>query len=84
MLNPIEWIDPGASRIPASVKQEFAQENKDFFGTEKCECCGTDVIPGQKSQRGVMPPTNERRFDHIEFDSLGGANDEKNTPVALP
>lgn len=50
MLNPIEWVDPlGLARIPASVKQKVAQENKDFFGTEKCECCGADVIPGCKA-----------------------------------
>ncbi|WP_161788602.1 RHS repeat-associated core domain-containing protein [Burkholderia paludis] len=79
---PTGWIDPvGLARIPASVKQKVAQENKDFFGTEKCECCGTDVIPGQKSQRGVTPPANERQFDHVEPDSLGGANNEKNTQL---
>lgn len=80
--NPIEWVDPlGLARIPAFVKKKVAQENKDHFGTEKCECCGTDVIPGQKNQRGVTPPTNERQFDHIEPDALGGANDEKNTQL---
>ncbi|WP_246797609.1 RHS repeat-associated core domain-containing protein [Burkholderia perseverans] len=79
---PTEWIDPlGLARIPASVKQKVAQENKDFFGTETCECCGTDVVPGQKSQRGVIPPANERQFDHVEPDSLGGANNEKNTQL---
>lgn len=68
--NPIEWVDPlGLARIPAFVKKKVAQENKDHFGTEKCECCGTDVIPGQKNQRGVTPPTNERQFDHIEPDA---------------
>ncbi|WP_405045170.1 HNH endonuclease [Paraburkholderia sp.] len=38
-------------------------------------------MPGQKSQRGVTPPTNERQFDHIDPDSLGGANNEENTQI---
>lgn len=80
--NPIEWVDPlGLARIPKSVKDKVAQENQDFFGKATCECCGVDVVPGKKSQRGVTPPTNERQFDHIEPDVLGGANDEANTQV---
>ncbi|MGT0247365.1 HNH endonuclease [Burkholderia pyrrocinia] len=69
------------ARIPKSVKDKVAQENQDFFGKATCECCGVDVVPGKKSQRGVTPPTNERQFDHIEPDVLGGANDEANTQV---
>ncbi|MGR3910682.1 RHS repeat-associated core domain-containing protein, partial [Burkholderia sp. SR8] len=80
--NPIEWIDPlGLARIPKSVKDKIAKENQEFFGKGTCECCGVEVVPGKKSQRGITPPTNERQFDHIEPDVLGGANDEDNTQV---
>jgi RHS repeat-associated protein len=80
--NPLTWIDPlGLARIPQSVKNKVAKENEDFFGQQTCECCGTEVVPGQKSQRGVTPPQNERQFDHIEPDAHGGANNEANTQI---
>lgn len=80
--NPVQWIDPlGLARIPKSVKTKVAIENKQFHGVESCEKCLVTVVPGQKSQRGVTPPPNERQFDHIEPDSLGGANDEGNTQI---
>ncbi|NWD83034.1 RHS domain-containing protein [Pseudomonas reactans] len=80
--NPVGWIDPfGLARIPKSVKQKVANENRNFFGVETCESCVSEVVPGQKNVRGVTPPTNERQFDHIHPDSLGGANDESNTQV---
>jgi len=34
-----------------------------------------------KESTRCRAPTNERQFDHIEPDSLGGANDEKNTQL---
>ena len=37
-----------------------------------CENCGTDVVPGQKSQSGVTPPANERQRDHIIPKSKNG------------
>ena len=80
--NPVQWIDPlGLARIPKSVKTKVAIENKQFHGVESCEKCLVTVVPGQKSQRGVTPPPNERQFGHIEPDSLGGANDEGNTQI---
>ena len=80
--NPTGWVDPlGLARIPKSVKAKVALENQEVFGVETCEKCLTSVVPGKKSQRGVTPPTNERQFDHIHPDSLGGANDESNTQI---
>jgi len=80
--NSVQWIDPlGLARIPKSVKTKVAAENKQFHGEETCEKCLVTVVPGKKSQRGVTPPSNERQFDHIEPDSLGGANDEGNTQI---
>ncbi|MFW9082021.1 RHS repeat-associated core domain-containing protein [Pseudomonas sp. P2757] len=80
--NPLEWVDPlGLARIPKKVKANVATENKEFYGVETCEKCLIAVVPGKKSQRGVTPPSNERQFDHIDPDSLGGGNDEANTEI---
>ena len=80
--NPVEWIDAlGLARIPKSVKTKVAMENQEVFGVETCEKCLTAVVPGKKSQRGITPPLNERQFDHIHPDSLGGDNNEKNTQI---
>ena len=35
----------------------------------------------QKKSTGITPPLNERQFDHIHPDSLGGDNNEKNTQI---
>ena len=80
--NPVGWVDPfGLARIPKSVKQKISDENRDFFGVETCESCISAVVPGQKSTKGISPPSNERQFDHIEADSRGGSNDENNTQL---
>jgi hypothetical protein len=50
-------------------------------GVNKCENCGTDVVPGQKSQRGVSPPTNQRERDHIVPKSKGGDGTPSNGQV---
>ena len=80
--NPVGWVDPfGLARIPKSVKQKISDENRDFFGVETCESCISVVVPGQKSTKGISPPSNGRQFDHIEADSRGGSNDENNTQI---
>ncbi|WP_200626168.1 RHS repeat-associated core domain-containing protein, partial [Pseudomonas sp. LAM2023] len=80
--NPIEWYDPlGLARIPKREKTKVSIENRQYHGTEKCEHCLIDVVPGQKSQKGVTPPSNERQYDHIEPDSKGGSNMEENVQI---
>ena len=80
--NPTGWVDAlGLARIPKSVKTKVAMENQEVFGVETCEKCLTAVVPGKKSQRGITHPLNERQFDHIHPDSLGGDNNEKNTQI---
>ena len=56
-------------------------ENQEVFGVETCEKCLTAVVPDKKSRRGITTPLNERQFDHIHPDSLGGDNNEKNTRI---
>jgi RHS repeat-associated protein len=44
----------------------------------KCEYCGQETTPGQKSQKGVTPPGNEGQTDHYDPASKGGSNDPSN------
>jgi RHS repeat-associated protein len=44
----------------------------------KCEYCGAQTVPGQKSQPGLTPPANERQTDHYVPSSQGGANTADN------
>jgi RHS repeat-associated protein len=50
-------------------------------GANVCENCGSAVVPGQKSQKGVSPPRNERQRDHIIPKSQGGNGDPSNGQV---
>lgn len=80
--NPLFWIDPwGLDPITANTKVKVAKENAEFFGRNRCESCGVDTIPAQKSTRGVKPPPNEAQYDHIEADSKGGSNTEENVQL---
>jgi len=55
------------------TKQEIDAENSaKNGGINRCENCGIEVVPGQKSERGVTPPGNERQRDHIIPKSQGG------------
>ena len=44
----------------------------------KCQNCGVQTTPGQKSQKGVQPPGTEGQTDHIQPKSKGGTNDPSN------
>jgi RHS repeat-associated protein len=47
------------------------QGAKDAAGG-KCQSCGTETTPGQKSQKGVTPPGNEGQTDHIQPSQKAG------------
>ncbi|MDE1156354.1 MAG: HNH endonuclease [Acidobacteriaceae bacterium] len=53
------------------------QGAKDAAGG-KCQNCGVETTPGQKSQKGVTPPGTEGQTDHIQPKSKGGTNDPSN------
>jgi RHS repeat-associated protein len=53
------------------------QGAKDAAGG-KCQNCGVETTPGQKSQKGVTPPGSEGQTDHIQPKSKGGTNDPSN------
>jgi hypothetical protein len=48
----------------------------------KCEYCGKNTVPAQKSEKGVTPPKNEAHTDHIDPKSAGGTNDPSNAAHA--
>src|SRR5204863_2965673 len=44
----------------------------------KCQNCGVETTPGQKSQKGVTPPGTEGQTDHKIPASKGGTNERSN------
>lgn len=62
-------------------KEIIDQRNIDKYGKPTCENCKVAVVPGQKSQRGVTPPSNERARDHVYPRSEGGAGIPENGQV---
>jgi RHS repeat-associated protein len=48
----------------------------------KCEYCGVETTPAQKSQSGVTPPDNEGQTDHVDPRSNGGSNSPDNAAHA--
>ena len=63
-------------------KAEIDAENADRNGgANVCDNCGQDVVPGERSQKGVRPPGNERQRDHIIPQSKGGDGDPGNGQI---
>ena len=71
----------GKSFTPAGKKEIDAANAAKNGGANKCENCGTDVVPGEKSQSGVTPPLNQRERDHIVPKSRGGDGTPANGQV---
>jgi len=71
----------GKAFTPAGKKEIDATNAAKNGGVNKCENCGTEVVPGQKSQPGVSPPTNQRERDHIVPKSKGGEGSPSNGRV---
>jgi hypothetical protein len=60
------------------VKDNNAAKNN---GTTKCDACGRDTTPSKQSQKGVTPPGNETRVDHVYPQSKGGNGDASNGQI---
>lgn len=60
------------------IKERNAQENQ---GTNRCENCGVETVPGQKHEKGVTPPKNETQVDHKIPKVRGGPGDVDNAQV---
>jgi len=66
---------------PGGKRQIDAENAARKGGVNKCENCGAKVVPGQKSQRGVAPPANQRERDHIIPKSQGGDGTPSNGQI---
>jgi RHS repeat-associated protein len=74
-----------AKLVGAPMQAGFSQKAKDAARANaggKCEYCGKETVPGQKSQKGVTPPGNEGQTDHYDPVSKGGSNDPSNAAHA--
>ncbi|WP_076606328.1 HNH endonuclease [Cystobacter fuscus] len=71
----------GKAFTPAGKKKIDAANATKNDGINKCENCGIEVVPGQKSQSGVSPPTNQRERDHVIPKSKGGEGTPENGQV---
>jgi len=69
------------SFTPKGKKDVIEANRKANGGVTKCENCGVETVPSQKSQQGVTPPTNETQVDHIIPKSKGGDGSPSNGQV---
>lgn len=82
---------PAAPRAPRRQRQEFKRndkraasaENRERYGTERCESCGIEVQappPGGQGPGERVPP-NQRTYDHILPDLHGGPPTRSNIDI---
>ena len=62
-------------------RQIIDNRNVERHGRPTCENCRERVTPGQRHERGVTPPRNERQRDHIIPRSRGGDGTPENGQV---
>lgn len=66
----------------AKQKKNILQENsKKNDGKIRSDKSGEELVPAQKSQKGVTPDPNERQIDHIIPKDKGGTNSYANAQV---
>jgi hypothetical protein len=71
----------GKSFTPKGKAEIDAANAERHGGVNVCVNCGVQVVPGQRSQRGVTPPGNERHRDHQIPKSKGGDGDPSNGQI---
>ena len=75
-------VDRGGKAFTRTGKQTVKDANRAANGgTTVCESCGTATVPGQRSVRGVSPPSNETNVDHVVPKAQGGEGDPLNGQV---
>lgn len=63
-------------------KQTVKQKNAEAHaGTNHCENCDVETVPGKKHEKGVTPPRNETQVDHKVPKAKGGPGDVDNAQV---
>lgn len=66
----------------ADQKRAILDENrKRNGGVLRDDDTGEELVPSQKSRKGVTPPENEAQVDHVYPKSKGGTNSYKNAKV---
>jgi hypothetical protein len=66
----------------ADQKKAILDENrKRNGGVLRDDDTGEELVPSQKSRKGVTPPENEAQVDHVYPKSRGGTNSYKNAKV---
>lgn len=66
----------------AEQKRAILDENrKRNGGVLRDDDTGEELVPSQKSRKGVTPPENEAQVDHVYPKSKGGTNSYKNAKV---
>jgi hypothetical protein len=77
-----EGGDRGGKAFTRGGKRAVKDANRAANGgTTVCENCGTETVPGQRSVRGVSPPSNETNVDHVIPKAHGGKGDPLNGQV---
>jgi RHS repeat-associated protein len=75
-------VDRGGKAFTRSGRQAVKDANRAANGgTTVCENCGVQTVPGQRSVRGVSPPSNETNVDHVIPKARGGRGDPLNGQV---
>ena len=66
----------------AKQKENIIEQNrKNNNGTVRSDLSGIELVPPQKSSRGITPSPNEWQIDHIVPKSQGGTNSYANAQV---
>jgi hypothetical protein len=81
-------MQAGAAKNAAAIGLAMYKAGADFSSKTKkdakaavdgkCQNCGVETSPGQKSQKGVTPPGTEGQTDHFIPKSKGGTNEPSN------
>ena len=72
---------PGKAFRPQDKREVIDANRQKYGGKTRCEFCGVETSPAQKSRRGVTPPTNETQVDHIQARANGGSGTPDNAQV---
>jgi len=74
-------VGSGKNFTKSQKEKIIADNKKKNGGTIKSDLSGKELVPAQKSQKGVKPSPNEVQIDHIDPRSKGGSNSYSNAQV---